>query len=435
MAFAWRAGLLSAALWCGLGAAPSAAAQPQAAALQGGVHAQRLQRLGDFMQAATGPQGYLGAVTLVMRGGQVLQWQAHGHRDLARSQPMPRDAIFRIYSMSKTVATVAALMLVEEGKLALDDPVAQHLPEFASLQVLASGTAEAPTLRPPKRPLTIRHLLTHTAGFGTGGEGIEAATALLARANPHGAADLRGFAERVSRAPLAADPGDRFRYDGVQIEVLGRVIEVASGQPLEQFLQRRVFQALKMADTGFEVPPAQRHRIADISAMGPGGRLVLAAGRSATSPGVALNAYPSGAGGLYSTAADYARFCQMLLNAGTLDGVALLGRKTVDLMMTNQLQQRHPPAGLPAERFSASEGFGLGGSVLVDVAARGRPGTQGAFGWSGAASTYYSIDRGEQLVMILLMQHLHADEPPAGTTDLPKLNARFQTLVYQALTP
>ena len=388
-----------------------------------GFSEERLARLPAFMAQATDVRGYLGAVTLVALGGETVHWQAVGHQDLARRVPMSRDSIFRIYSMSKPIATVAVLMLMEEGRLALDDAVARHLPEFENLLVLGGGSADA--LRKPLRPLTIRHLLTHTAGLATSAAVSPAAHQKLQSAEPSAADDLQGFAARVARAPLASDPGQRFEYDGVPIELASHLVEVVSGKTFERFLQERIFAPLKMQDTGFEVPDSQRHRVVDISAMGDQGKLVIAAGRSAVQPGVRLNAYASGAGGLYSTAADYLRFCRMLLNGGELDGQRLLGRKTVELMMLNHLGAINPPhiSGLPAE------GFGLGGSVLLDVAQRGRPGSVGQFGWSGAASTYFTIDRKEGLIALLLMQHLHRD----GSPDLPKISAQFYTLVYQAL--
>lgn len=379
------------------------------------------------MQTATDRHGYLGAVVMIARRGKTVEWRAFGQRDLARSAPMQRDSIFRIYSMTKTITSVAVLMLMEEGRLALDDPVADYLPEFADVQVFAGGTADRPLLRAPARPITIRHLLTHTAGFAVGGPGVEEATRLLARADPSAAADLKGFAERMSRAPLAADPGQRFGYDGVSLEVLSRLVEVVGDVPFDVFLKRRILDPLGMIDTGFSVPESERARIADITAAGPTGALVLAAGRSAARPGEPLNAYPSGAGGLYSTAADFLRFCQMLLNGGELDGVSIIGRKTVELMMLNQLTRLDPPV----TSFSDAEGFGIGGSVLIDVAGRGRLGSLGQFGWSGAASTYFTIDPKEQLIAILLMQHLPRDERP----DLPRISPRFYNLVYQALVP
>src|SRR5436309_3277596 len=254
------------------------------------------------MQQATDSAGYLGAVTLVMRHGRVVDWRAYGNRDLARSAPMPRDAIFRIYSMTKTITSIAVLMLMEEGRLGLDDPLARCLPAFTSMQVFAGGRPDAPVLRAARRPITLRHLLTHTAGFATTGVGaVEAA-------------DLGDFTERLARVPLATDPGQRFAYDGTATETLARVVEVVSGLPFERFLQQRVFEPLGMRDTGFSVPPAQGARIADLSAIGDDGRLKLADTHSAAQPGEPLNGYPSLAGGLYSTATDYARLCQSLLD-------------------------------------------------------------------------------------------------------------------------
>ncbi len=387
------------------------------------------ERITAFMQAATGERGHLGAVTLVAGPDKLLDLQAFGWRDLQRRVAMTPDSIFRIYSMSKSVAAVATLMLAAQGRLALDDPLSKHLPEFAQMQVFAGGSAAAPVLRPARRPITLRQLLTHTAGFATGGVGIEEASQLLERAEPQRAADLKDFAERVARQPLASDPGARYRYDGVPYEVLGRVIEVASGMPLHVFVQQRIFGPLKMHDTGFSVPLAQRRRVVDITTLDQARRLVRASGPSAIAPGARLRPYDSLAGGLYSTAADYMRFCQMLLNAGTLDGVALLTPAAVNVMLSNQLVQSEPPPGLPATQSRPGEGMGLGGWVILDHPQRRRPGAVGSFGWLGAASTYFMIDRERQLVAMLLLQHL----PPESGADLPKLNTAFFDHVYQAL--
>jgi CubicO group peptidase (beta-lactamase class C family) len=402
-------------------AAPAQAPVPPAE----GFSTQRLQRLDDFLRDATDEHGYLGAVTLIVRHGRIVESRAFGHRDLQRRSPMQTDAIFRIYSMTKTIASVAALILMEEGKLALDDPVGDYLPEFAAMQVFAGGSADAPRLRAVSRKLTIHHLLTHTAGFATADTEPEARR-LLERADLPHSADLKTFAGRLARVPLAVDPGTRFKYDGVQIEVLARVIEVVAGMPFDEFLKQRILDPLHMDDTGFSVPAGKRSRIADITSMGKDGKLVLAEGRSAAHPGEPLNAYPSGAGGLYSTASDYARFCRMLLDGGELDGASILGRKTVELMMQNHLTMLDPPV----TEFSHAEGFGLGGSVLLDVAGRGRLGSAGQFGWTGAASTYYTIDPKEGLIAILLLQHLPRDD----VRDLPRISNRFYDLVYQALT-
>jgi CubicO group peptidase (beta-lactamase class C family) len=385
------------------------------AATAAGFDAARLQRLSAFLDADTAPGGHLGAVVLLAREGRTLHWRAHGQRDLARRDPMPPDAIFRIYSMSKPIASVAALMLMEEGRLTLDDPLARHLPEFAALP-----------LRTPGRAPTLRHLLTHTAGFAVSAE--DGAFAEMARAAPQAAADLAGFAQRMATVPLAADPGTRFRYDGVHTELLCRVVEVVAGQPFARFLQSRIFDPLGMADTGFEVPTAKAHRVADISAMGADGRLTLATeDRSAAAPGTRLRDYDSGAGGLYSTAPDYARFAQMLLDEGRIDGGRLLARHTVELMRRHHLAHLDPIAGL-----GPGEGFGLGVSVLLSPARRGRLGSVGAFGWPGAATTTFTVDPRERMIALLLMQHL----PRAGVAhDLARPTAPFYNLVYQALEP
>ena len=375
----------------------------------------------------TGDAGYLGAIALVADHGTVVYRGAFGHADLQGQQPLHEDAIFRIYSMTKPVTSVAALMLVEEGRLQLDAPVATYLPAFAGLQRVAGGSIAAPTLVPVQRPLTVRHLLTHTAGFATGGDDIRVASALLQAQAPEEAADLAGYADRVARAPLGAEPGKRFRYDGVNTEVLARVVEVASGQSFETFLRTRIFTPLALRDTGFEVLPAQRGRIMALTTRNAAGQRVLADTPSAREPGVRLRPYTSGAGGLYSTAADYLRFARMLAEGGTLEGVRLLREDTVAMMMSDQLAGFDPPVPAP----EPGEGFGLGGYVVTDPAISMRPGSRGQFGWSGAASTYFTIDRERGLVILLLSQHLPTD----GAPPLPKLATPFYRAVYSAVSP
>jgi CubicO group peptidase (beta-lactamase class C family) len=327
--------------------------------------------------------------------------------------------------MTKTVTTIAVLMLVEEGRISLDDPVEKILPEFRGMQVFAGGTADTPALRPAGSSPTVLQLLTHTAGFATAGG--EEATKLLERADLHASVDHAEFTARLAKVPLAVEPGARFRYDGTQIEVAARIVEVLSGKPFDTFVQQRILDPLQMHDTGFSVPLEKRDRIVDITVMGADGQLVLDAGRSAVHPGEMLNPYPGGAGGLYSTAPDFMRLCQMLLNGGELEGVALLGKQTIDQMMANQLTFLDPPV----TQFSDAEGFGLGGSVLLDPIRKGRLGAAGQFGWSGAASTYFSIDPQERLVSILLLQHLPNDAPD----DLPRISTGFYNLVHEALSP
>jgi len=383
---------------------------PNCTPASAGFSVERLRRLDAFLDADTraGPRGpgHLGAVVLLARDGCVLHHRAHGHRDLARREAMPLDAIFRIYSMTKPIASVAVLMLMEEGALTLDDPVERHLPEFAG-QRLRDGAK-------PRWPVTLRHLLTHTSGLDTTG----------AEVDPQAAADLATFTRRVAAVSLAVEPGSRFRYDGINTDVLCRVVEVLSGRSFARFLRERLFEPLGMGDTGFTVPAAQRHRIADITSVADDGRRVLANARSADAPGIALRGYDSGAGGLYSTAADYLRFAQMLLDDGWWLGQQVLSPRTVALLRMNQVG--HLDVG---NDLGPGEGFGLGVSMVVDVARRGRLGSEGAFGWPGAATTYFTVDPRERLVALLLMQHL----PRGLPADPPRPTAAFHNLVYQAL--
>lgn len=383
--------------------------------------------LDEVLSTVVGGHGYLGAVAVVADHGTTVYRGVFGHADLQGRQPLREDAIFRIYSMTKPVTSVAALMLVEEGRLQLDAPVATYLPAFGGLQRVEGGTVGSPALVPTQRALTVRHLLTHTAGFATGGDDIRVASELLQRQAPEAAGNLVGYAERVARAPLATEPGTRFRYDGVNTEVLARVIEVASGQTFDDFLRTRILQPLRMHDTGFEVPVAQRGRIMALTTRDADGRRVLADTPTAREPGIRLRAYDSGAGGLYSTAADYLRFARMLAEGGALDGVRLLRQDTVAMMMSDQLAGFDPPVPAP----EPGEGFGLGGYVITDTATSVRPGSPGQFGWSGAASTYFTIDRSRGLVILLLSQHL----PTEGAAPLPKLATPFYRAVYSAVSP
>jgi CubicO group peptidase (beta-lactamase class C family) len=377
-----------------------------------GFSPERLERVTRYLQTAIDKGQYAGAVTLIARRGHIVQWQGVGYR---------RDAIFQIYSMTKPITSVAALLLLEEGRLQLEDPVSRFLPEFASMQVLEAGK-DSP--RPAARAITIRHLLTHTAGFAAGEKLSGPAVDRLNEARVYDSPTLAAYAAGMARLPLANDPGTRFSYDGVSTEVLSRVIEVAAGMPFDEFVGKRIFGPLRMVDTGFSVPTAKRDRIVEMTTTDDTGRLIRAE-RGPDVPGAMLKRYPSGAGGLYSTAADYARFCQMLLNGGHLDGAVILGRKTVELMLANHLTHLTPPVN----EFSDAEGFGLGGYVLLDPARRGLLGSVGQFGWSGAAATWFTIDPKEQLVAILMMQHLPRGKP----SDPPRLNRPFNNLVYQAL--
>lgn len=386
----------------------------------------RWQRLDAFLQASTGTGAgrFPGAVALVEHQGRLAFHGRWGHADSAGLQPMREDSIFRIYSMTKPVTSVAVLMLMEEGKLSLDDPVSRYLPAFADRQVVVGGDLQHPQLAAAPRAITLRHLLTHTSGLAAASDAHRVATKLLTAADVDSATSLEDVAARLATAPLADPPGTHFHYEGSNTELLARVVEVVSGQPFARFLQQRIFDPLAMRDTGFEVPAAQRGRVVELPTGNDDGSLRVADTASARSPGVRLKGYDSGAGGLYSTATDYLKFARMLLDEGRGNGRQLLSRKTVELMMADQLGGFVP--AVPSQ--GPGEGFGLGGYVVTDPAARGKLGSIGQFGWSGAASTYFTIDRKEHLVAILMLQYL-----PGGDRPLASPSTRFYNLVYQAI--
>ncbi|NLW95599.1 MAG: beta-lactamase family protein [Xanthomonadaceae bacterium] len=372
-----------------------------------------------WVQAAVLDAGYPGARLLVATADEVLVDVAAGHADVARTRPLRADAIYRIRSMTKPIVSAAVLRLVGEGHGALDDPVARHLPELDGLQVLEDGR-----LRPPARPVTVRHLLTHTAGFAV----LEPGPLRLREAQRlEDSADLADLVARAARVPLERDPGTRFVYDGLATDVLGRLVEVWSGRPLEAYLQQAFFEPLGMRDTGFSVPPDQRHRLVEPSEVDAQGRLVPAALPAGHVPGMPLRPYASAAGGLYSTARDYLAFARMLLARGRHGDRQLVPAGLVDAMFRDQLA----PMGLahPWIEAGRGRGFGLGLSVLLDPAAIGRDGAPGQVGWTGASSTYFVIDPAAGGIGLLLLQH----RPRDGGHDLPRVALPFYNHVQQVL--
>jgi CubicO group peptidase (beta-lactamase class C family) len=375
-----------------------------------GFSPERVQRIHRYFEQLTASGERPGAITLILRNGRIADWRAYGLRDADNKLPMEKDTIVHIYSMTKPITSAAVMMLAEEGKLSLDDRVDKFIPEFKGLKVYKGGTVERPELEDPARPMTVKHLLTHTSGlsYGWGNDNV---SALYRKANPLGAPGLKEFIERLATLPLAFHPGERYEYS-VSIDVLGYLVEVVSGEPFDAFVEKRITGPLKMQDTHFKLPESKRSRLAKIYSRRDG---KLEAQRGLQTGGV-----PYGGMGLYSTIGDYARFAQMLLNGGQLDGVRLLGRKTVDLMMTNHL------GGLARPTIGGDDanGFGLGGAVRIDAAKSGRPGSEGLFGWDGAASTYFRVDRKEKLALLLFLQWMPFDQPTLNT---------YETLVYQAL--
>ena len=380
----------------------------------------RLEKMHAMIQSHIDQGKHAGAISAVARDGQLVDFRTYGFRDLEARAPMTPDTIVRVYSMSKVITSVAMMQLFEEGRFRLDDPVERYIPELKNLKVCTGGTVEQPVLVDAKRSITIKHLLTHTAGFAYDFSAKEPVRQMYQKADLLEAGSLKEFIERLAKLPLVQQPGEAFNY-GVNTDVLGYLVEVVSGRPFEVYMQEHVFDPLRMLDTGFDVAPEKQSRLAKLYEAGPDGKL-----RPVVRPPYGTYAekgkgFPSGGGGLFSTAGDYLRFAQMLLNGGRLDDQQILGRKTVELMTANHLTFLEKPF-LDANQ---SEGFGLGGSVRVDLAKSNQLGSVGEFGWNGAATTTFRIDPEERTVAILLTQHLPYDQHG--------IFSRFYTLVYQSL--
>ena len=382
-----------------------------------GMSADTLARIAPAMQASVDDGRLAAVMTMVARRGQVVHWEAVGTRDTASGDPLERDDIFRIYSMTKPVTSVATMILVEEGKVALDDPLSKFVPEFADVKVLAGGERVA-----PDGPITVEHLLTHTSGLSYGFFGDSAVDALYVEANPLAAAEgLEDFARRVAELPLIASPGTRWTYS-VSTDMLGRIVEVASGQPFDAFVKERILDPLEMDDTAFWVAEEKRGRFMANYAKADD-ELVIAdsptEGEYTSPPN-----FPSGGGGLTSTASDYIRFAQMLLEGGSLGDVRILGAETVAKMRENRLPDALGPIEL-GTCLSPGYGFGLGFAVMMDADASPEPDHNGVYRWAGAANTFFWIDPEAELVGMVWTQFM-----PFAAYDLER---EFQTLVYEAI--
>ena len=388
---------------------------PAASPAAVGFSAVRLKRVDDFLQRAIAAHDYAGATWLVARDGQVVHHGAVGWSDVAAQIPMTEDKIFAIASMTKLVTVVSALTLLEEGRFDLEQPIADFFPELAGLKVATGGTADSPQLVPLARPVTIRHLLTHTSGFYYGFFEPEPMRTLYARAGLEDSTSLADYVKRASRLPLKFQPGDAFDY-GISIDLIGALVEKITGRSLEEVMRERIFAPLGMKDTGFTpVDPARQAKY--YARDGKGGleerpRMVDRRPGTAVSPG----------GGLFSTLPDYARFAQMLLNGGELGGVRILGRKTVEMMTSNQVEYLNPR---PKDRW-VPPGFGFGVRVRRDAPGEFVSlGSPGQYGWDGITTTYVSIDPRERMFVLLLMQHFPYDEG--------NVFEKFANTVYQAL--
>ena len=372
-----------------------------------GFSSERLERLHKRMHEFVNEGKHAGIVLLIARNGKIVELRTFGMRDREQKLRMEEDTIFRIYSMSKVIASAAAMILHEEGRRKLDDPISKYLPAFDKPKVMTGGTVKAPVLVAAKTPITVKQLLTHTSGYiyGFGKDPIDK---IYNDSKLLQAPTMAAFLERASKMPLVQQPGRSFRY-GISIDLLGAVVEKVSGQSLHAFIESRITGPLGMKDTGFAVPAGKRARVAKVYTTGKDGELTERTSPVSGDipyPDEQGRLFPSGGGGMFSTIGDYARFGQMLLNGGELDGVRILGRKTVELMEANHL------TGLSRETVDSNEydGFGLGGSVRVSLPRSSRLGSVGQYGWSGAATTDFKIDPKEHLMTLVFAQHFPFNE-------------------------
>jgi CubicO group peptidase (beta-lactamase class C family) len=382
-----------------------------------------------------------GTQLLVYRRGKVVHSAVQGFADLERRVPVRDDTIFRIYSMTKPITSVAFMMLFEEGRVALDEPVSKYIPEWKNLGVFVAGTAPSFLTRPTSRPMLIVDLLRHTSGLTYGFQQRSNVDAAY-RENKIGEVALAGtletMIEGLAKIPLEFSPGEAWNYS-VSTDVIGYLIGRISGRPFEQFLKERIFDPLGMSDTGFHVPADKAQRFAACYSADPqGGMTFHAAERKgtltlqddpATSSFLSPPSFISGGGGLCSTAADYLTFCRALLNGGELGGIRLLGPKTLKLMTSNHLPGGADLPALSRSLFSEAiyngVGFGLGFAVTLDPAKTLLPGSAGEYNWGGAATTSFWIDPAEELIAIFMTQVLPSSAYP--------IRRELRTMVYAAI--
>ena len=398
---------------------------------EAGFDQDRLRRIDRHFAAYVDDGRLPGWLAVVTRGGRVVHVASAGQRDMEAGLPIETDTLFRIYSMTKPITSVAAMMLYEEGAFELKDPVSRFIPAFADSRVYRSGSALNPVTEPAMEPVRVWHLLTHTAGLTYGFHHAHPVDAMYRAAGfewgtPEGL-DLAGCCDRWAGLPLLFQPGSEWNYSHAT-DVLGRVVEVASGQSLDEFLADRIFGPLGMPDTSFAVVGENTGRLAALYTPAPDTKKAVrldAMGQAALRPPAAL----SGGGGLVSSAADYHRFTQMLLNEGALDGVRLLGSRTVRYMARN-----HLPGGADLEVFGRplfaetsfdGVGFGLGFSVVENPVANRVLSSASEFAWGGAASTAFWVDPAEQITAIFMTQLLPSSTHP--------IRPQLKQLVYQAL--
>ena len=378
-----------------------------------GMSTSRLGRIAPVMQGYVDNGKIPCALTMIAREGKLVHFEKFGMQDIAAAKPVEFDTIFRLYSMTKPITSVAVMMLYEEGHFQLTTPVSEFVPAFKDMKVY---TEDGSAIVDADREVTIKHLLTHTAGLiYDSNKDDHPIDQRYENADLYGG-DLANMVNKLGGIPLLHQPGTAWKY-GMSIDILGYLVGIVSDMPFETFLKTRIFEPLGMDDTGFSVRVENANRYSKVYEFGEDGELqAIEKVHAATGP---LSFFHSGGGGLQSTAPDYLRFCQMVLNDGELDGERLLGRKTAELIRMNHV----PPDWLAPERTGT--GFGLGFSVITDVADTSSLGSVGTCSWGGMASTTFWIEPVEDLIGIFMTQLVGADSP---------FHAQFRVLTYQALT-
>src|SRR5882724_7716281 len=396
-----------------------------------GLSSSRLARIGDHMKRYIDAGKIAGTLTLVARRGQVAYLEPLGHLEIERRRPVTADAVWRIYSMTKPITSVGLMMLYEEGRFQLDDPVHRFIPSWQNLRVFVGGNYPTFKTAPVERPMTIRDLLSHTSGLTYGfmeRTNVDAAYRQLGVADQtRSGYTLQDMVETLAELPLEFSPGTRWNYS-VATDVIGHLIEVISGQRLDAYLRGRILDPLGMRDTGFVLEDEQVARFAANYERQGDGSLKMIDNPEQSS--YRKRSFFSGGGGLLSTAPDYFRFTSMMQNMGELDGIRLLGRKTVELITMNHLPggqdlTQLAQAGMFTETAYAGVGFGLGFSVMLDPTRAQILGTPGEYAWGGAASTAFWVDPQEDLIVIFMTQLMPSSSYP--------LRRALRTLAYAAL--
>ena len=413
-------------------AVPSVALAPAPSPESVGFDSGRLKQLDDYMAQAVADGRVAGVTTLLARHGKVVEFNTYGKASLATGQPMGRDEIFRIYSMTKPLTGVAMMILFEEGMWRLDDPVTRYVPEFKDLKVMTGvGPDGKLVLEEVKRPPTMRELMSHTAGFGYGLGDTNAVDKLYREKHVLASHGLKEMIDRTATIPLKFQPGTNWEYSSA-VDIQGYIVEKLSGEPLGQFMEERIFRPLKMTDTAFSVPPDKVGRLGAVYYFDKASGKIAEA-KAAFGTGVQDYTKPpsmeSGGGGLVSTTLDYARFCQMILNKGELDGVRVLAPATVELMGTNVIPQSVLVSsnGTNTSYFNEAVGFGLDFMVVKDPRRAGHLEGAGTMSWGGAAGTWFWVDPTNDVIFVGMIQRF-------GGTGGDDLSGQARTLTYQALT-